>query len=317
MQEILNSIWYEKYRPKTLGEIALPENVRSKIKEYIDNKNIPHLLFSGVWGIGKTTLAKIICNEVSGKEDYIYINASEVGIEEIRTDVNDFIKVKSFNGNVKIVLLDEIDGLGGSTSTAAQDALRGTIEENSQHTRFIATCNNLNKVTKGLQSRFEPFDVTPSLVDYFKRVIYILKQENIVLTDKLVEEIKTMCKTYYPDMRTVLNELHKLCNKNVLTITSTGNAIDLCSDILNLIKNKQSDHEIRKLLIEGKRKFNGNYNVFYKTLFETIYNSGLDDEKLRGSLIIAGEFLYKNSTIIDPEINAFCCLLSIKNLINS
>ena len=86
---------------------------------------------------------------------------------------------------------------------------------------------------------------------------------------------------------------------------------------MNLIKNKQSDHEIRKLLIEGKRKFNGNYNVFYKTLFETIYNSGLDDEKLRGSLIIAGEFLYQNSTIIDPEINAFCCLLSIKNLINS
>jgi len=317
MQCNLNTIWYEKYRPNSLEEMVLTDELRQKVSEWISNKDIPHILFSGVRGIGKTSLAKILANAIAGKEDYIYLNGSEMGIDDIRLEVNDFLKVRSFNGGLKIVLLDELDGIGGGTSDAAQDALRNVIESNVETGRFIATCNNLNKVTLALQSRFSHYDTTPPLNGYAKRSLHILKAEKIQLDADNLDKVKTLAKIYYPDMRNLLNELQKKVFNGKLQLTDiTGIGLDHAQELLAAISKKESDHAIRKILIEGKKKFDGNYSIFYKNLFEGIYNSNWNEDLIRTSLVVVGDYFWKNSTIIDPEINAYCCLLSIKNLMH-
>jgi len=154
-----SNLWIEKYRPKTLDDIILSDDTRNFILSCKDKKEIPNLLFSGIQGIGKTSLAKIIVNDILACQ-YLYINASdENGIDTIRNKVVGFSKTKSLDGNLKVIILDEVDGI----SLEAQKALRNTMEEYSFNTRFILTGNYKHKIINALISRCQELNLTPPL----------------------------------------------------------------------------------------------------------------------------------------------------------
>ena len=170
-----NNLWVEKYRPKSLSDIVLVEETRSIANSFKDKKEIPNLLLIGIQGIGKTSLAKIIVNDILGCQ-YLYINASdENGIDTIRNKVVSFSKTKSFDGGIKVIILDEVDGI----SLEAQKALRNTMEEYSSNTRFILTGNYKHKIIQALQSRCQELNLIPPLEGIAKRVLTILRSENI------------------------------------------------------------------------------------------------------------------------------------------
>ena len=166
---MLNSIWTEKYRPKTLNEMVLSPDNRNYFSSL--KGEVPNLLFIGTPGIGKTTIAKVIVQDIL-KCQYLYINASdENGIDTIRNKVNNFSQTKSFDGNIKIVILDECDGI----TIDGQRALRNTMEEYSAYTRFILTANYKHKIIPPIQSRAQCFDLNPVISDVVTRIGYILK----------------------------------------------------------------------------------------------------------------------------------------------
>ena len=182
----ISSLWVEKYRPKILDDIILTEDNRTIFNELKAQKTVPNLLFSGPAGIGKTSLAKIIVQDILECQ-YLYINASdESGIDTIRTKVVSFSRTLSLDGQIKIIILDECDGL----TQDAQRALRNVIEEYAAHTRFILTANYKHRVIPALQSRCQYFDLTPPLDLCIERVNYILEVENINIRDNQVSLIK-------------------------------------------------------------------------------------------------------------------------------
>lgn len=164
---IFDSLWVEKYRPSNLQEMVLDDKTRISFEEYKSTQMIPNLLFIGNAGIGKTSLAKVIAKDVIKDSQYLYINASdENGIDTIRVAVTNFAKTRSLTGALKIVILDEVDGL----TMDAQRALRNTMEEYSSNTRFILTANYKHRVIQPLQSRSQSFDLTPPIKSCVSRV---------------------------------------------------------------------------------------------------------------------------------------------------
>ena len=195
-------IWFEKYRPQTLEEIILPENIKATIKGYGQDEKIPHLMFVGKPGLGKTSLAKIIVKDVL-KCQYLYINASdENGIDAIRTKVVAFSQTKSIDGRIKVIILDECDGL----TQDAQKALRNVMEEFHKVTSFILTANFGHKIISALTSRCQKFDIQISKLDFSDHLANILNKENIKYT---VQQIESITEQYYPDLRIAINELQK------------------------------------------------------------------------------------------------------------
>ena len=200
--EKFKNFWIEKYRPSTLSSIALSDENRKIINKFYDDKEIPNLLFVGNAGIGKTSLAKILVNEALQCQ-YLYINASdENGIDTIRTKVTSFSMVKSIDGNIKVIILDEVDGL----SLDAQRALRNTMEEYSQFTRFILTANYKHKVIPPLQSRCQSLDLVPPLDAFVDRCYNVLQSEEVSAD---LKEVEKFVKGFYPDLRKAINELQK------------------------------------------------------------------------------------------------------------
>ena len=202
-------LWVEKYRPQTIDECILPESMKTTFKQYIEQGELPTFLFSGTAGVGKTTIAKALCNEIGA--EYLLINGSEEsGIDVLRTKIKDFASTISLSGKPKVVILDEADYLNPNST---QPALRGFIEEFSRNCRFIFTCNFKNRIISPLHSRTTVIDFKLSKEDkpvvaskFFKRLTEILASENIEFNPKVVAELLNK---YFPDYRRVLNELQR------------------------------------------------------------------------------------------------------------
>lgn len=297
-------IWFEKYRPQTLKDIILPDSIRATIEEYGRQENIPHLMFVGKPGLGKTSLAKIIVKDVL-KCQYLYINASdENGIDAIRTKVVAFSQTKSIDGRIKVIILDECDGL----TQDAQKALRNVMEEFHKVTRFILTANFGHKIIGALTSRCQKFDTQISKSQFKEHLLNILTKENVTSEDSQVE---ALVEQYYPDLRLAINELQKNCRSGSLQTASNKQNIALVKGILINVLSKKDCTVIRRHVIENEEVFNGDYPGLMRHLFNFINEFEFDEKIKRKMLVTIADHLYKSAFVMDQEINFYACLLAM------
>ena len=305
------NLWVEKYRPVFLNDIVLSKEDRSFFEALDKKQEIPHLLFAGVQGTGKTSLSKIIINDIL-KCEYLYINASdENSIDVIRSKVTGFAKTKSYDGKIKIVLLDEAD----SVSLEGMKCLRNVMEEFSATCRFILTCNYLFKVIAPIQSRCTIVNLIPPVEGVVQRVSEILKKENIVVDPKQKPLLLEHIRKNLPDLRRIINDVQKFSVTGTLNIKSED-AAAFAKKILSLTLNKTKLSEIRKQIIEGEKHFSSDYRSLLKSLFEEAYNFNTNEETKTEFLLVISKGLEMDAFVIDKEINCFTTIINLSKLVN-
>jgi replication factor C small subunit len=303
-----NNLWVEKYRPAVLDDFVISLENKSIIQSFQIKKEIPNLLFVGTPGLGKTSLAKIIVNSLL-ESQYLYINASdENGIDTIRTKVTSFAQTKSIDGTIKVIILDETDGL----SIDAQRALRNTMEEFAKITRFILTANYKYRVIPALQSRCQSLDLTPPLEGVVKRCGAILKAEKIEISSDVKPALLNFIKSNYPDLRKCINELQKYSSTGVLKL-NTGDNNEILKLIFDEIK-KNNVLQLRKALIENESQFNSDYVMLLRNLFNYVDTAEQSVNAKKQYLLTIAEYIYRSSFVVDQEINCYACFLALSGI---
>jgi replication factor C small subunit len=304
----VKELWVEKYRPKTVdGYVFRDDHQRKQIATWIKDKSIPHLLLSGAAGIGKTTLAKILINEI-GIEDYdvLEINASRTNsVDDVRDKITNFVQMIPF-GPFKVVLLDEADYL----SPNAQAALRGVMEEYSQSSRFILTCNYPNRIIPALHSRCQGFHVERTdQTEYTARVATILVEENI---DFDLETLDMYVKVAYPDLRKCIQLVQQNSTEGALESPNKGDAgeADWKFDMVTLFKAGKIT-EARKMLC-GKLRAEEMEEV-YRWLYDNLEIFG-DDKNQDSAIVIIKAGLVDHVVCADSEINLAATLVKLSRL---
>jgi len=299
-----NTLFVEHYRPTKLDNYVGNENIKKVIKQYLDQDDIQNLCFYGPAGTGKTTLAKLIVKNLDC--DYLYINASdERGIDTIRDKVTSFASTASFK-SLKVVILDEADFL----TINAQASLRNVIETFSRSTRFILTCNYIERIIDPLQSRCQTLKIIPpSKVEVAKHLAWILGEENISF---VVDDIKNIVNQFYPDLRKMLNTIQLSIIDDKLSIDkSVLVSNNYMNSLLKELKSKKPNwRELRKIIINSGVN---DFEELYRFLFDNVseYASGKE-----GSVsIILNEHLYQANFRIDKEINISSALAKIVEII--
>jgi len=302
------NLWVEYYRPQTLNDLCISQDIKNLILGW--KNEIPHLLLVGKAGVGKTTLARILVQDIL-KCDYLYINASdENGIDTIRNKVTGFVQTKSLDGNLKVVILDEADGL----TNDGQKCLRNLMESYANTARFILTGNFKHKISNAIQSRCQSIDISPSLKDSVNRCFYILKEENIELDTDQKRDVIMLVKEHYPDLRRCINELHKNCINGVLQIKNTKISDEVVEIIWSNIQSKDGI-KTRKFLIENDSIFNSDWDQLLVKLLNNIYNRSVKDEMKKAMIITIADHLEKSARVVDKEINFFACILNLEELV--
>jgi len=300
-------LWVEKYRPSKIDECVLPTSLKKVFNEMVSTEQLPNMLFSGTAGVGKTTVAKALCNELD--LDYIIINGSEEGnIDTLRGKIKQFASSVSLQGGYKVVILDEADYLNPQST---QPALRGFIEEFSNNCRFIMTCNFKNRIIEPLHSRCSvyefaiPNDQKPAIAGmFFKRLMDILAAENVAF-DKAV--LAQLVERYFPDWRRVLNECQRY---------SVSGTID-AGVLVNL-----GDNNVKSLMDKLKGKdFKGmrqwvvnNIDTEPQAIFRAIYDKMADHlqpQSIPQVVLILADYQYKNAFVADHEMNVVACMTEI------
>ena len=306
---MFESLWVEKYRPKTLTDIVLSDDNRTTLSSFSTDDSIPNLLFTGKPGIGKTSLAKIIVKDIL-KCQYLYINASdENGIDTVRTKITNFSRTKSLDGNIKVIILDEVDGL----TLDAQRALRNTMEEYSSFVRFILTANFEHRVIPALQSRCQSFDLTPTVDGFINRCKHVLESEEVKY-DPESTVLDDSVRGFYPDLRKAINELQKGSTTGVLSVNRQFVNQEFITNLFQLIQQKQV-LKVRKFVIEQEPSFNGDYPVLLRELFNVIDSLDLSDAQKRDCLLLVSEYMYRSAFVLDQEINFYSCLVGLSKVV--
>lgn len=304
----MKQLWVEKYRPKSIdGYVWRDDAQKRQVLTWIKDRSIPHLLLSGNPGIGKTTMAKMLINEIGIEDaDVLEVNASrETGIDFIRDKIVPFISSIAW-GPFKVVLLDEADRL----SPSAQDSLKGIIEEYSSFARFILTCNSPNKVVPALHSRCQEFHFTKlDLTEYTARAATILVEENVEFD---LETLDLYVSTAYPDLRKCINLLQQNVSENKLhspTKEDVG-TLEWKFDMVELFKAGKI-LEARKMLC-GKLRADEMVEV-YRWLYDNIEIFG-DEQKQFSAIFIIKQAMVDHTLVVDPEINLSACMIKLSRI---
>jgi replication factor C small subunit len=300
-----HTLWVEKYRSKSVENYVGNEKIKSIIQTAIEKNDIQNMILYGTPGTGKTTLAKLIVNSLNC--DYLYLNASdEKGMDVMRDKVKGFASSASFKP-LKIVILDEADFI----RVDSQALLRNVIETFSLNTRFILTCNYIDRIIDPLQSRCKVLEIVPpSKVEVAKHVSKVLDTEQVQYK---LEDLATIVNKFYPDIRKILNTCQFSLNNNILSIDSSSLVSNIYIDkVIDELKkpNSSSLKNIRQIIADSNTE---NYDELYKMLYGKIDEFSLGNE---GEIIILlEEYLYHSSFRLDKEINVVACLARILQLI--
>lgn len=298
-----NSLWVESYRPDTLEGYVGNEHILEKVKIYIENEDVPHLLLYGQAGTGKTTLAKIITNQIDC--DVMYINASdENNVDTVRDKIRGFASSMGFR-KWKIIILDESDYL----TPNAQAALRNLMETFSKSTRFILTCNYVEKIIDPIQSRCQTFGITPPS----KKEVAVRLKEILDIEDVSYEmsDLAILVNSGYPDIRRVLNAAQRQVVNGVLKIDKTSTIqANYMDDVLNVLNSndnlKDSFRKVRQIIADSKVR---DFTPFYRFLYDNVdeYASG----KVGNIILKIAEAQYQDASVVDKEINVMAMMLGI------
>ena len=292
------NLWVEKYRPQTLEGYVGNEVIKNKVSDYLNQGSIQNLLLHGVAGTGKTTLAKLIANNLNC--DLLYINASdERGIDTIREKIIPFASSLGF-GDVKIVILDEADYI----TPQAQATLRNTMESFSGNTRFILTCNYLERIISPLQSRCQTLEIKPpSKQDVAWRCVDICKEEKVDI-DNIA--LKTIVNAYYPDIRKIINTIQGSVVNHVVKLDKSSLKDDLNEQIIQALSNKNKLSDIRQILADsGSREFDNLFKALYDNISKFTSNEG-------AAILIIAKYQYEYTFVLEKEI----CVAAMLNELN-
>jgi DNA polymerase III delta prime subunit len=304
----MKELWVEKYRPNTIdGYVFRDKHQKEQIESWIKQGSIPHLLFSGNAGIGKTTLAKILLNELEVNDlDVLEINASRTNsVEDVRDKIVNFVQMIPF-GNFKVVLLDEADYL----SPNAQAALRGVMEEYHTTARFILTCNYPNRIIPAIHSRCQGFHIERTdITEFTARVATILVSEEI---DFDLDTLDTFVKATYPDLRKCINTVQMNSLDGKLHTPEKGDTgeQDYKLEMVTLFK-KGKISEARKLVCSQARP--EEMEEIFRWLYDNIQIFG-DDEKQEKAILIIKQGLVDHTLVSDPEINLAATLIRLSHI---
>jgi len=304
-----DSLWCEKYRPKSLDTICLPQETREILESFKQKKDIPHLLFVSTPGTGKTSTAKIIVNEILGC-DYLYINASdENGIDTIRHKIIGFSQTKSFDGGIKAVILDEADSLTPDGSRA----LRNVMEEYAHNTRFILTANYKHRIIDAIQSRCQTLYFNHNIKDVVVHCSKILAKEGIKLPENQFSLFKDLIRANFPDFRKIINELQKSSTSGIVNIHNLSIPDDFIHEIWDQIVSKDVI-SLRTYIIQNENTFQSDYHTLLKVLMGHLVHQNIDEMKKKEGIMILGHHMDRHSHVIDVEINSFVCMVALSKL---
>ena len=299
-------LWTEKYRPQTIEDCILPERLKQPFQEYVNQHNIPNLLLSGGAGVGKTTVAKAMCNEIGC--DFMVINGSdESGIDTFRTKIKNYASSMSLSGGRKVIIIDEADYLNPNST---QPALRNAIEEFAVNCSFIFTCNYKTRIIEPLHSRCAVIDFNLKNGEkakmasaFFKRIQSILQSEKIEYDDKVIAEL---IKKHFPDNRRILNELQRYSQFGKIdsgVLAQIGNV--QISEITKHIKDKDFG-AIRKWVASTDL----DANTMFRQLYDALYDI-MKPQSIPQAVVIIADYQYKNAFVADTEINLVACLTEL------
>ena len=297
-------LWSEKYRPRHIADCVLPEDIRKTFEETLAAGQLQNMLLAGGPGVGKTTIAKALCDEMGA--DWIIINCSEDGnIDTLRTRIREFASSVSFTGGNKVVILDEFDY---SNPQSMQPALRGFMEEFSKNCRFILTCNYKNRIIQPLHSRCTVIDFKiPSAekakmaTQMHKRVCSILDKEGIEYDAKVVAELVMR---RFPDFRRLINDLQKYALGGKIDVGILGTtASDRVNDLIGFMKKKEFG-SIRKWVANN---IDNDHVGLFRSVYDSIYDA-LEPQSIPQAILTLADYQYKSAFAADQEINTMACL---------
>jgi len=293
-----NYIWFERYRPKELSDIVLPKAHREIFEQYIEDQSIPHILLYGPAGAGKTTLAHILIDKIKCHSMVLNAGSKDRGIETIKGKVKEFAASMPIKGHLKIIFMDEADGL----TPDAQVALKNTMETYSSTCRFIFTANAFDKIKREIKSRCTTFAFEQYPIKRLKN-----RLEEILSSEKKkadAEDIEELIKKFYPDIRSIINSLQAGCMGSKfdmkLTATASVNTEALVNDIMT------GRISFLRKTWAGLNEFTWLYRILFDELLETV-----EPEKRAAIAIIIAEYMYRDVSVMDREINMTACCLDV------
>ena len=302
-------IWVEKYRPQTIEECILPDNTKRTFKEFLNKGEIPNMLLAGPPGVGKTTVAKALCNELG--VDFYVINGSDEGrfLDTVRNNAKNFASTVSLASEAKhkVIIIDEADNTGNDV----QLLLRAFIEEFAGNCRFIFTCNYKNKILEPLHSRCAVVDFSirgkekqQIAANFFQRLNFILEQERIEADKKVLVELVNK---HFPDWRRVLNE----CQRYSVSGKIDSGILAAFSDVAvnDLIKNLKAKNfpEVRKWV---NSNMDNDTSVLFRRIYDSLYES-LVPNTIPAAVLVIAKYQYQMAFVADQEINMLACLTEI------